>query len=280
MIVDFHAHIFPDKIAHRAVGNLEQVGRVAAFTDGTLSGLKSSMKEAGVTHSIILPIVTKPKQFDHLNDFAWKITHEEPDEDGLSIISFGGVHPDSANYKGELLSIKRRGLKGIKIHPTYQNTYIDDIKYEHVIDYAIQIGLVVSIHCGRDLGFPEQVYATPKRVRKMIREVFPGRSSERLVLAHLGGHDMEDESEAELIGGNYYMDLAYVLRLARPEQILRMCRNHGIDKILFATDTPWSGQKRDVDYIKTIGFTEQEMEKILWVNAFKLLRLRNIAPSA
>ena len=36
MIIDFHTHIFPDNIAHRAVYNLEFTGRVVAYTDGTL----------------------------------------------------------------------------------------------------------------------------------------------------------------------------------------------------------------------------------------------------
>ena len=273
MIIDFHTHIFPDKIADRAVWKLERIGRVAAYTDGTLDDLRRSMKESHVTHSVVLPIVTKPEQFRHINEFAQSITHEAPDADGLSIISFGGIHPDSANYKEELRIIKRKRLKGIKLHPTYQNTYIDDIRYEHIIDYATRLDLIVSIHCGRDLGYPEQVYATPERIRRMLRDVFPGRSAEKLVLAHLGGHDMENESEQLLVGGNYYMDLAYVLRLALPEQILRMCRNHGVEKILFATDSPWSGQKEDVEYIQKIGFTESELEQILYKNGAKLLGL-------
>ena len=85
---------------------------------------------------------------------------------------------------------------------------------------------------------------------------------------------MENESEQLLVGGDYYMDLAYILRLALPEQILRMSWNHGIDKILFATDSPWSGQKEDVEYIKRIGFTDEELEKILYKNGAKLLGLK------
>ena len=69
------------------------------------------------------------------------------------------------------------------------------------------------------------------------------------------------------------MDLAYILRLALPSQILRMCRKHGIDKILFATDSPWSGQKEDMEYIRKIGFTEEELEKILYKNGARLLGL-------
>ena len=273
MILDFHTHIFPENIAHRAVYGLEFTGRVVAYTDGTLEELRLSMKEAGVTHSVVLPIVTKPGQFRHINEFARSITHEEPDEEGLSVISFGGIHPDSADYKGELKTIRDMGLKGIKLHPTYQNTYIDDLRYERIIDYASQLGLLISIHCGRDLGFPKQVNATPRRLRHMIHDVFPGGSAENLILAHLGGHDMENDAEQLLVGGDYYMDLAYILRLALPSQILRMCRNHGVDKILFATDSPRSGQKEDVDYIRKIGFTEEELEQILYKNGARLLGL-------
>ena len=273
MIIDFHTHIFPDKIAHKAVYGLEFTGRVVAYTDGTLEELRLSMKEAGVTHSVVLPIVTRPEQFRHINEFARAITHEEPDEEGLSVISFGGIHPASPDYREELHIIQQLGLKGIKLHPTYQNTYIDDIRYERIIDYATQHTRSRVIHCGRDLGFPKQVNATPERLRRMIQDVFPGGSTGKLVLAHLGGHDMENEAEQLLVGGNYYMDLAYILRLALPSQILRMCRNHGIDKILFATDSPWSGQKEDVEYIRKIGFTEEELEQILYKNGARLLGL-------
>ena len=47
MILDFHTHIFPENIAHRAVYGLEFTGRVVAYTDGTLEELRLSMKEAG-----------------------------------------------------------------------------------------------------------------------------------------------------------------------------------------------------------------------------------------
>lgn len=273
MIIDFHTHIFPDKIAARTISHLEHVGHVAAYTDGTLEDLRRSMKESGVTHSVILPIVTKPEQFQHINDFARAITHEDPDEEGLSIISFGGIHPDSASYKKELHFLKRNGFKGIKLHPYYQSTYIDDIQYERIIDYACQLGLIVSIHCGRDLGYPQEVFAAPEQIHRMIRDVFYGTIPDHLILAHLGGHDMERQAEELLTGGRYYMDLAYILRLIPPEQVLRMCRNHGIEKILFATDSPWSSQQADLEYIRKIGFTQEELDAILYKNGARLLGL-------
>ena len=89
-----------------------------------------------------------------------------------------------------------------------------------------------------------------------------------------GGHDMENESEQLLVGGDYYMDLAYILRLALPEQILRMSRNHGIDKILFATDSPWHTPSLEKRFIATLGLSEGEKELIYHENAERLLGIK------
>ena len=56
MIIDFHTHMFPDKIAARTIDFLSKtVGDMNPFTDGTWKGLKESTKQAGIDHSIVLP---------------------------------------------------------------------------------------------------------------------------------------------------------------------------------------------------------------------------------
>ena len=44
MIIDFHTHIFPDRIAPRTIAKLEKIGKTRAFTDGTQNGLLASME--------------------------------------------------------------------------------------------------------------------------------------------------------------------------------------------------------------------------------------------
>ena len=67
MIVDFHTHIFPEKIAARTIEKLENIANIKAFTDGREESLMASMEEAGVDVSIILPVVTRPEQFNTVN---------------------------------------------------------------------------------------------------------------------------------------------------------------------------------------------------------------------
>ena len=42
MIIDFHTHMFPDKIAKGTLDFLEGICKVTPYTNGTYEGLKAS----------------------------------------------------------------------------------------------------------------------------------------------------------------------------------------------------------------------------------------------
>lgn len=266
MVIDFHTHIFPDKIAERTVAKLESVGSIKAFTDGTLSGLKSSMKDNHIDLSVVLPVVTKPEQFDSVNSFAAEITGKE------GIISFGGIHPDMEDYKEKLNEIMRLGLKGIKLHPDYQVTYIDDPKMVRIIHYATEIGLIVLIHAGLDIGLPDPIHCPPDKSAVMLAQI--DKQDAKIILAHTGGYNQWDEVEEFLVGKNIYLDTAYSLGHIKDEQFIRIVKNHGADRIVFATDSPWGGQKETFDYLQKLDLSKEELERILHINAEELLGLR------
>ena len=52
MIVDFHTHIFPDKVAAKAIPKLSSVIHLEPSMNGTIDGLKASMekKRSGYQH--------------------------------------------------------------------------------------------------------------------------------------------------------------------------------------------------------------------------------------
>ena len=120
-MIDFHTHIFPDKIAEKTIPHLSEVCKTEPFADGKRDGLLGSTKEAELDCSIVLPVVTAPKQFESIHRFAIRFMEGK-------IISFGGIHPDNEDYKEKLRWIKEQGFKGIKLHPDYQDTYFNDIR--------------------------------------------------------------------------------------------------------------------------------------------------------
>lgn len=262
MIIDFHTHMFPDKIAKGTIEFLQNVCQIRPFTDGTYQGLLESTEEAGIDISVALPAVTKVSQIESVNRFAAKYLEG-------SVISFGGIHPASINYKEQLREIKSMGMKGIKLHPDYQDMYFNDICFKRLISYASELGFIIVVHAGVDPKCPEDVHCTPQMACEVLKEVEP----EKMILAHMGGNELWDDVEDYLVGQDVYFDTGVVLDRMPEEQFVRIVRNHGADKILFATDSPWGGQKEFVEILSNMPLTEEEKEMIFSKNACKLLNL-------
>ena len=135
MTIDFHTHIFPEKIAAKTIAKLETKADVKAYANGREESLLQSMKHAGIDVSVVLPVVTAPEQFETVNRFAVSLNEKYSGKD-VRLLSFGGIHPDTADYKEKLRRIRQMGLQGIKLHPDYQDTYFDDIKYMRILEEA------------------------------------------------------------------------------------------------------------------------------------------------
>ncbi len=267
MIIDFHTHIFPDKIAAATIAALEKNGGTKAYADGTEAGLLGALTAAGADIAINLPALTKATQFESVKGFAKAIN--EKSYGGTKIISFAGMHPDIPEPEEKIAALKEEGFLGIKIHPDYQGTFFDDERYVRIIAAAKENGLIVVTHAGVDGAFRNcEVKCTPKRVLRLLDRI--GGYS-RLVLAHLGGNEMLINVYNELVGEDVYLDTAYVLPRVTKYDFSALLEKHGDDRILFATDSPWSGIRENVEIIHSYGLPTETEEKIFAKNASKLL---------
>lgn len=70
MIIDFHTHMFPDRIAESTIRFLADTCQTSPHTNGTYDGLSASTREAKIDLSVALPVVTKPSQFRSINEFG------------------------------------------------------------------------------------------------------------------------------------------------------------------------------------------------------------------
>ena len=265
MIIDFHTHIFPEKIAAKTISMLEGKAGIKAATNGTIDGLLASMDEANIDMSVILPVVTKPSQTTNVNAFAASVNHHCRGR----LLSFGGIHPDTDDYKRDLDHMKELGLIGVKIHPDYQKVFIDDVRFMNIIEYADALDMVIITHAGIDIGYPELVHCPPDKMRKVLDTLKP----KKMVAAHYGGWKQWEEVYEYLAGEDVYLDTAFTSRYIHKDMFYKILEKHDKDKILFATDSPWSSQSRDVELMKEMGLPKEVEEAIFAENAKKLLNL-------
>ena len=276
MVIDFHNHFYPDKIAQAAIEKLTTCADIVAYTDGTLSGLSEDLKKSGYDLGVVLPVATAPKQVENINTRAVAVQEQFP-----NLISFASMHPDYENYKDEIFRIKELGLKGIKLHPDYQNTFFDDKKILNILDEAFKNDLIVVVHAGLDIGLPDPIHTGVEQILKVL-DIFKDRA-QKLVLAHTGAWGQWNEVLEKIAGRNVYMDISFSLgstkrkstgeelKLLDDDLLVKIVRKHGVDKVLFGTDSPWGDHKMMLDKFLTLPFTKEEQDKILYLNAKKLL---------
>lgn len=273
MLIDFHTHIFPEKIAARSIdalvagirriqGEDYRKGEPLTFRPATLDGLLDSMPRSGVDLSICLPIATKPSQTESINRYAESVRSERA-------LSFGTLHPADPEADHILEDLKARGFKGIKLHLQFQQYDIDSPEVIRILQKAESLGLLVIFHAGADIGLPPPVYTSPQKIRHALDFV----SGKNLIAAHLGGWAEWDDVEQYLVGTPIYFDTAYISQFLPPEQCLRIIRSHGADKIVFGSDSPWEDPADTLRYLQSLGLNDDELAKITHGNARRLLQI-------
>ena len=278
MKFDFHTHCFPDSLAQRALKQLSDRNpkKPRPHYDGTFGGLKARLNKAGIGGSVVCNISTNPKQTPAVNSFAIACAESKnnPQADFPQINKrtqhFGSIHPSYENYKYEIDRLCGAGIKGLKFHPDYQGNFVDDESVFPIYEYAAGKGMIMLFHTGLDIGLRGVVKSTPDRFINVVN-AFRGA---KLVAAHMGGYKYADVTEEYLTGKDCYMDTSASLTTLTKKQAERMIKNHGVDKILFATDLPWFSPEKDIKFIDSLNLTVEEKEKIYYRNAEKLLGVK------
>lgn len=233
MIIDFHTHCFPDKLAARTMESLAKVAGTQPVTDGTAAGLLKKLDEDGIDKAVVLHIATKPKNQTSVNNFAAALQAQTD-----RLYCFGSVHPDAPDAVDELHRIKELGLKGIKLHPDYQGFFVEDPKAEPIYSALEELGLPVTFHMGYDPYSPEVMHAAPEEVARIAKK----HPRLTVIAAHMGGLCVGERVLLHLCGlENVYLDTAMCAPAPYGNRDLyqRILDAHGETRILFGSDCPW-----------------------------------------
>ncbi|HEY8348466.1 MAG TPA: amidohydrolase family protein [Clostridia bacterium] len=257
MITDIHAHIFPHKIAEKAVRAIGRYYGVNMVRKGTVEDLLESGSRINVSKYVVHSSATVVEQVRAINDYIAEVQSSHPE-----MVGFATLHPGLADVASEVDRIIGLGLKGIKLHPEFQGFSIDDDDMMPIYE-AVEGRLPILMHMG-----DENVdSSSPARLSRVL-DRFPGLV---VIAAHFGGYRMWDLSCEYLIGRNVYIDTSSTLAFISPEQAAGMIRKHGAGKVLFGSDYPMWDHLEEFERFMALGLTEEERRAILFENAEKLL---------
>lgn len=262
MIIDFHTHCFPERIAEKSMKILTgRSGIIHPSHNGTPASLVETQRRAGVDYSIILNIATNPHQQRSVNDFAISLLGYE------GVIPFGSVHPDSEDIFEELERLREAGIRGIKFHPDYQDFFCDEERMIPVYEKIAELGFITVFHCGLDMGLPYPVHCSAER----LSTILPAFGGAPVVAAHFGGLSDCENTMKYLCGRDVYLDTAYCYGTLPPVAAREIIKLHGADRILMASDAPWNDPADSIALVKIIAPDEESEKMILGGNAEKLL---------
>lgn len=260
MIIDFHTHIFPQKIAQKALTHLSKGGGgFPYYYDGTPEALKQSMAEHGIDKSVVLNIATNPAQQRAVNDFAAAVNSPR-------LIAFGSVHPYAKDAIAEIDRICDLGLKGIKFHLDCQDCFADDRELKPIYEHIGKKGLMVCFHMGWDMS-TAQKRMTPKA----LRDSLPYLAGAKVIAAHLGGYALWDEALEYLCGQDVYLDTSFSCGRIPLNLAAKMIDAHDENKVLFGTDGPWTRVEEEKEFVSLLPLKEETIQKIFYKNAQRLL---------
>ena len=261
-IIDCHCHIYPEKIAAKAVVGIGEFYHLAMKYDGRLQTLLSESEQNGVTHNVIFSVATKPAQVHSINTFIADMVARNPNR----FIGLGTLHPDSEDIDGDVDEIIRLGLKGVKLHPDIQGIALDDKRCQKIYERCEGV-LPVLVHAG-DSRYD---FSNPNRLKPVL-EKYPNLT---VIAAHFGGYSIWDQAAKELASyPNIYVDCSSSLAMLTPETATALVHAYGADKVLFATDFPMWPIKDELERFAALDLTGEEREKIFYKNACKLFDIR------
>jgi uncharacterized protein len=251
MIIDAHAHVWPDHIAPRVLAarpaNLDPVH------DGTVSGLRDAMDAAGIDMAMTLAIANVAKNVERTNEFIGMV-------DRTRFIPFGTVHP-GLSVEQNLRSLRDNGIRGVKLHPLFQDLSLGDEAVLELVRALADADITIITHAGAGGDERSNERGAPKHLRALLDAV----PHLRLIACHYGGYHRLGEAENLVVGSRAVLETSWPPRLADldAERVRAIVARHGADRMVFGSDWPMADPAAEIAAIRSWGLASTEERALL-----------------
>ena len=259
-IIDAHAHIYPSKIASKAVSAIGKFYGVeqSMAGKGSVEDLIGVCDQCEITHFIVHSVATSAHSVPTINTFLAEQAAAHP-----QFIGFGTMHPDCDDMEAEGNRAIDLGLHGFKLHPDTQQVNMDDPRLMDF--YEIIAGRVpLVVHTGDY----RQDYSNPRRLNRILH-AFPDLVVDA---AHLGGWSIYDKGydvlhEDLVRSERLFVDASSAFAFVGNRHMRELIRMWGADRVMFGSDYPMWNPATELNEMLNCDLTDDELEKVLWRNA-------------
>ncbi len=261
-VIDAHCHIYPEKIAARAVAGTDRFYGTTAACDGTTNSLLEVAKKGRIDRFLVHSVATTPNQVKSINHFISGEVKENP----RRFFGFGALHPESEDMQGDFEHLLEMGLKGVKLHPDIQEFRLDDKRCLEMYELCAKENVPILIHTG-DYRYD---YSNPNRLIPILKH-FPNLT---IIGAHLGGWSVWEEACEKMAGmPNLYVDCSSTFPFWDKDKARKLILRWGFDRVLFGSDYPMWHPETELDTFLSLDLGEEANRMILSENAKRLFCL-------
>jgi len=258
MIIDSHAHIYPDKIALKASRAIGDYYEMPMDYDGTTANLIETGSVAGIDKFVVCSAATVPEQVPIVNRFI----ADSVAQSGGRFWGYGTLHPDCGDIPTLVDEIISLGLVGVKLHGDFQKFLVDSPAAMKIYE-CLESRLPILLHSG---DYRTQ-YTKPERIVNIAR-AFPKLD---IIAAHFGGWSEWGSHALELAKLGVYVDTCSSLYAIKPCFAKLLIDIFGADKVFFGTDYPMWRAKKELEYISLLPLSDSERRGILGENYLKFI---------
>lgn len=257
-IIDAHCHIYPPKIAARAIQGTDTFYGLHSVCGGTATDLLQRGTAAGIDRFVVQSVATTPGQVQSINSFIAR----EVQNAGNRLFGLGTLHPESNDLEGDLKHLLKLGLHGVKLHPDIQNFKIDDYRCLKIYELCERYHVPILMHTG-DSRYDR---SNPNRLLPVM-QIYTDLT---VVAAHLGGWSVWEQAGYQLSGlPNLYVDCSSSFGFLPVEKVKEIILTYGCNKVLFGTDYPMWAPEKELENVFAMNLSDEQYRKILAENAKK-----------
>lgn len=273
MIIDGHAHIYPENNAEKIMAAFTQFHRMeptASFGKGTAADLLSRMEANHVDYTVLANF-GPAKSVEKINDWTLSVAR-----DNTGLIPLVSVFPGMPAE--QVRSWFRNGAKGIKMHNGIQGFDPADPGLTEIYRFCEENRIPITFHCGETSRVHLNEYTEIACFVPVLKQ-FPGIP---FIMTHLAAGDPETVFRLAEECPNAFFDTSITMTGEKcihrihddfwesDDHVVRAFRQIGCERITFGSDYPLGNPGSDIRRIRGLDLTEEEKRRILGENSRQL----------